>query len=78
MKACGSVLAFLLMLPPAVSAQEHFTEGPLWRIELIRVKPNQMDAYLAGLRESTKPLIVAIPRPPASPCARNRKRGEAR
>jgi len=57
MKACGFVFAFLLMLAPAVSAQEHFTEGPLWRVELIRVKPNQMDAYLASLRESTKPLI---------------------
>jgi hypothetical protein len=46
-----------LLLAPAVPAQEHYTEGPIWRIELIRVKPNQMDAYLSSLRQVTKPLI---------------------
>jgi hypothetical protein len=38
-------------------AQEHYTEGPIWRIQLIRVKPTQMDAYLTSLRQATKPLI---------------------
>ena len=42
---------------PALVAQEHYTEGPIWRVQLIRVKPNQMDAYLTSLRQSTKPLI---------------------
>jgi hypothetical protein len=49
--------AFLLLLVPAALAQEHYTEGPIWRIQLIRVKPTQMDAYLTSLRQSTKPLI---------------------
>ena len=37
--------------------QERYTEGPLWRVQLIRVKPNKMDAYLSSLRESTKRLL---------------------
>jgi hypothetical protein len=48
---------FLLLVAPALFAQEHYTEGPIWRIQLIRVKPTQMDAYLSSLRQSTKPLI---------------------
>src|SRR6202040_2886651 len=55
-KMCG-LIAFLLLLAPALLAQEHYTEGPLWRVQLIRVKPTQMDAYLTTLRQSTKPLI---------------------
>jgi len=51
------LLAALLALSFAALAQEHYTEGPLWRVQLIRVKPNKMDAYLASLRESTKPLL---------------------
>jgi hypothetical protein len=50
-------LVFLLLLAPAVLAQEHYTEGPVWRVQLIRVRPTQMDAYLASLRQSTKPFI---------------------
>jgi len=51
------LLATLLALSFAAFAQEHYTEGPLWRVQLIRVKPNKMDAYLQSLRESTKPLL---------------------
>jgi hypothetical protein len=57
MRFCGRVVAFLLLVAPIVLAQENYTEGPLWRIELIRVKPNQMDTYLTSLREATKPII---------------------
>jgi hypothetical protein len=57
MKACYRLVGFLLLLAPAVFAQEHYTEGPIWRIQLIRVKPTQMDAYLTSLRETTKPMI---------------------
>jgi hypothetical protein len=46
-----------LLLAPALLAQEHYTEGPVWRVQLIRVKPTQMDAYLTSLRQSTKPLL---------------------
>jgi hypothetical protein len=57
MKKLFGLAAFLLLLTPALLAQEHYTEGPIWRIQLIRVKPTQMDAYLTSLRQSTKPLI---------------------
>jgi len=57
MKKLYGLVAFLLLLTPALFAQEHYTEGPVWRIQLIRVKPTQMDAYLTSLRQSTKPLI---------------------
>ena len=55
-KLCG-LAVFLLLLAPTLFAQEHYTEGPVWRIQLIRVKPTQMDAYLTSLRQSTKPVI---------------------
>jgi hypothetical protein len=57
MKKLFGLAAFLLLLAPALFAQEHYTEGPIWRVQLIRVKPTQMDAYLTSLRQSTKPLI---------------------
>ena len=52
----GLAIAFLL-LAPAVLAQEHYTEGPVWRVELIRVKATHMDEYLASLRQASKPLL---------------------
>ena len=54
MKKLFWFLACLLLAFPLL-AQEHYTEGPVWRVTLIRVKPNQMDAYLATLRSATKP-----------------------
>jgi hypothetical protein len=57
MKKVFGFLMLLMVLAPAVFAQEHYTEGPVWRIQLIRVKPTKMDAYLTSLRQSTKPLI---------------------
>jgi hypothetical protein len=57
MKKLFGLAAFLLLLVPVLFAQEHYTEGPVWRVQLIRVKPTQMDAYLTSLRQSTKPLI---------------------
>jgi hypothetical protein len=55
-KKCGLVV-LLLFLAPTLFAQEHYTQGPIWRIQLIRVKPTHMDAYLASLRQSSKPFI---------------------
>ena len=57
MKKLYGLVISLLLFAPALFAQEHYTEGPIWRVQLIRVKPNQMDAYLTSLRQSTKPLI---------------------
>jgi|SRR5580704_3804471 hypothetical protein len=59
MKTICRLAAFLLLLVPAVFAQEHYTEGPVWRVQLIRVKPTGMDAYLTSLRQSTKPIYDA-------------------
>lgn len=57
MKKLYGLAVFLLLLTPALLAQEHYTDGPVWRVQLIRVKPTQLDAYLTSLRQSTKPLI---------------------
>ncbi len=50
-------LGLLLFFALPALAQEHYTEGPLWQVTLIRVKPNQNDAYLTTLRQGTKPLL---------------------
>jgi L-rhamnose mutarotase len=57
MKKLYGLVVFALLLAPALFAQEHYTEGPIWRVQLIRVKPTHMDEYLTSLRQSTKPLI---------------------
>jgi len=57
MKKVFGLMMLLVVMAPAMFAQEHYTEGPVWRIQLIRVKPTKMDAYLASLRQSTKPFI---------------------
>jgi hypothetical protein len=57
MKKLYGFVVLLLVLAPTMFAQEHYTEGPVWRIQLIRVKPTHLDDYLTSLRQSTKPLI---------------------
>jgi len=57
MKTIYRLAGLLLLLAPVVLAQEHYTEGPVWRVSLVRVKPTQMDAYLTSLRKSSKPLL---------------------
>jgi hypothetical protein len=57
MKRLNWLLAGLLLCALGVIAQEHYTEGPVWRVTLVKVKPTQMDAYLTTLRQSTKPLL---------------------
>lgn len=56
MKKLLMVAAFLLV-SSAAFAQEHYTEGPVWRVSLVRVKPNHMDEYLASLRQASKPFL---------------------
>ena len=51
------VFACFLLLATVAVTQEHYTEGPVWRVTLVRVKPTQMDAYLTSLRQVTKPLL---------------------
>jgi hypothetical protein len=57
MKKLCALAVVLLSLAPALLAQEHYTEGPVWRVSLVRVKPNQMDAYLTSLQQSSKPVL---------------------
>jgi hypothetical protein len=57
MKKLYGLVFFLPLLAPALFAQEHYTEGPIWRVSLVRVKPTHMDEYLASLRKSSKPLL---------------------
>jgi hypothetical protein len=54
--------ALVLLFALQALAQEHFTEGPVWRITIVRVKPAQMDAYLTSLRQGTKPLLDEMKR----------------
>lgn len=53
-KYAASVLGLVLFFALQGFAQEHYTEGPIWQVTLIRVKPTQMDAYLTTLRATTK------------------------
>lgn len=55
MKKLYGLVVLMLLLAPALFAQEHYTEGPIWRISFIRVKPTHMDEYLASLRQTIKP-----------------------
>jgi hypothetical protein len=57
MKKLCALAVVLFSFAPALLAQEHYTEGPVWRVSLIGVKPNQMDAYLTSLQQSSKPLL---------------------
>lgn len=57
MKRVVGLIVLLMVIAPSLLAQEHYTEGPVWRIQLIRVKPNKMDAYLSSLRQASKPFI---------------------
>jgi hypothetical protein len=53
-KYTASALGLFLLFALQAFAQEHYTEGPIWQVTLIRVKPTQMDAYLTSLRANTK------------------------
>ena len=62
MKRICIVIASLFLCALSAVAQEHYTEGPVWRVQLVRVKPTQMDAYLTSLRQSSKPLLDEMKR----------------
>ena len=59
MKTIYRLVAFLLLLAPAVLAQEHYTEGPVWRVSLIRVKPTQWTPISPACSQSSKPILDA-------------------
>jgi len=49
------MLAFAALFTLQGFAQEHFTEGPVWSVTTIRVKPAHFDDYLTALRHNIKP-----------------------
>ena len=53
-KYTASALGLIFFFALQSFAQEHYTEGPIWQVTLIRVKPTQMDAYLTSLRANSK------------------------
>jgi hypothetical protein len=55
MKKLYQLLLFVLLLTSVTFAQEHYTEGPVWRVSLIRVKPTHLDEYLTTLQQTSKP-----------------------
>jgi hypothetical protein len=51
------IAVFATLFVPALFAQENYSEGPVWRVSLVRVKPAHLDEYLTSLRQVSKPFI---------------------
>jgi hypothetical protein len=54
MRKYSWTLALVTLFAVQGFAQEHFTEGPVWNVTFIRVKPAQFDAYLSNLQQNAK------------------------
>ena len=48
-------LLFAVLFTLEGFAQEHYTEGPVWNVTTIRVKPAHFDDYLTALHQNIKP-----------------------
>lgn len=57
MKKVLIVAGFAALFMPALFAQENYTEGPVWRVSLVRVKPTHLDEYLTSMRQVSKGFI---------------------
>jgi len=57
MKKLFFIAVFATLFVPALFAQENYSEGPVWRVSLVRVKPTHLDEYLTSLRQVSKPFI---------------------
>lgn len=57
MKKLCVIAMFVSMFASALLAQENYSEGPVWKVSLIRVKPTHFDEYLTSLRQVSKPFI---------------------
>jgi hypothetical protein len=55
MKKLNWTLVFVVLCALQGFAQEHYTEGPVWSVTTIRVKPAHFDEYLTALRQNIKP-----------------------
>ena len=55
------LLLFVLFVWPLLVAgavaQEHYTEGPVWQVTLVKILPGQDDAYFSSIRERSKPFL---------------------
>jgi hypothetical protein len=54
MRKYSWTLALVALFALQAFAQEHYTEGPVWNVTFIRVKPAQFDAYLTNLQQNAK------------------------
>jgi hypothetical protein len=54
MKRLCVLFVFVCLFAPTMIAQENYSEGPVWRVSLVRVKPNRFDEYLISLRQVSK------------------------
>lgn len=54
MRKSNWLLALVALFTLQGFAQENFTEGPVWNVTTIRVKPAQFDNYLSNLRRGWK------------------------
>ena len=51
------VLVFCFCLAgSAAQAQEHYTEGPIWRVVLVKIKPGRSTDFWTDLRKNLKPV----------------------
>jgi len=55
MRKLSWMVAFVTLFALQGYAQEHYTEGPVWNVTTIRVKPAHLDDYLTALRQNIKP-----------------------
>ena len=49
--------AFCAVLPPSLAAQEHYTLGPISRINLVDIKPGRGSEFWTDLRRTLRPLF---------------------
>ncbi len=57
MRKFSWILAFAVILALQGFAQENYTEGPVWSVTTIRVKPAHFDDYLTALHRDIKPFF---------------------
>ena len=50
------VLLAAAVLAIPLAAQEQYTEGPVWRIVLVKAKPGKMRALLQDMQDNLRPL----------------------
>lgn len=49
-----TLLVSLSFLASQASAQEHYTEGPIWRITLVKFLPGKFNDFMIDLRQNVK------------------------